>query len=180
MKTLLLLPIIACCLFSFAQTYDFSKVSNSKFPESWDNNRDLRGKNGQVLAWAYIKTGRKYENRLCLTLVYGPDSTGNIEYFISQMFSSEKPFDKWSYAMVHYLPNKRDTTAKLQIGFFDTHIRRFTNKPNEKEIYDLLTKWNFSLFAKGSKTLEAGIDETLWLNSFGFPIDKKKLTTIYN
>ena len=60
------------------------------------------------------------------------------------------------------------------------HIKDFKSKPTEKELYDLLEKWNFNFYRGDVKTMEAGIDEKLWLEVFGFDIDAKRLTTKNN
>ena len=54
-------------------------------------------------------------------------------------------------------------------GFYDVHLKRFNHKPSKKEIYSLLNKWEFTFEEKnGLSTIESGIDENLWLTTFGF------------
>jgi len=142
--------LLLCLPLSFfsvhGQTNDFSIIKNSAFPESWDNNRELRGRNGLVLAWTHTKSGKKNEGKSCITLIFGLDSIGNTEYFVIERYTNEKPFTKWDYAWIHYLPNNVDSVSGLRVGFFDNHIKRFEHQPTEKEVYDLFSKSKPPLF----------------------------------
>jgi hypothetical protein len=170
-----LFTLLTTPLSTFAQVDSFSKIINSTFPGKWDTNRDLRGRNGRVLAWTHIRSNRKNESKSCITLVFGPDSTGNIEYFISEMFTNKKPFKNWNHAWVYRQPAKPDSASGLRIGLFYIHLKRFDHKPTEDELYGLFAEWNFHFFEKDSKTFEAGVDEKLWFNTFGFIPDREKI-----
>ena len=80
----------------FSQIDSSSKIVNTQFPDSWDKNRDLRNKRGQILAWVHYKSN-VYENKICIDFVTGKDSLGRIAYYISGMHSSKKPFNKWNF-----------------------------------------------------------------------------------
>ncbi len=149
--------------------FQINAQNESKFPDSWDTNNDLRGSNGEVLAWTHKKdTTRPFEYKSCITLVVGKDSLGMDEYFISQMYTNEKPFNKWHQSSIHYGP---DSTQLF--GFHDVHIERFDHKPTEQEIYKLLDRWMFKLEKNDWITIEHGIDDSLWLKYFGFKPNKK-------
>ena len=151
------------------------KIASASFPDSWDTNKNLRGKNGKVLLWKHVRNDRKNEWRNCIVLVIHSDSSGNNNYSISEMYTNKKPFKKWHFAWTQYFPNSSDTPQKSIEGIFNTHLTTFTHKPTERELFDLFSKWDYSLIEKFSTTLEAGIDESLWLETFGFPPDKRKL-----
>jgi hypothetical protein len=97
-----------------------------------------------------------------------------MQYFISHMFTHDKPFTKWQHAWIHYLPSGDDSVSEMSVGYFDMHIERFTHQPTAKELYGLLAKWRFYLVRKDTQILEAGIDEKLWFSTFGFPVDKQR------
>jgi hypothetical protein len=152
------------------------KIVNKKFPDNWDANRDLRHKNGKVLAWAHYRLDRNTRSKSCLLLVCGSDSSGSINYYISVMYTNKKPYNKWYTGWTHYLPDRSDSCSGLNIGYFDMHLKRFDHKPTEIELNNLLSKWDFSLTSISVKLIEAGIDEELWFDTFGFIPDKKMLT----
>ena len=129
----------------------------------------------KVFAWTHIKQKNVFEAKSCLVIVTRLDSTGIREYYISEMFSDEKPFDKWNVSWIHYLPDRADTVSGLRFGYFDVHVERINHKPTKQEIYDLLHKWEFSLCKNKAETIEAGFDGRLWFDIFGFVPDKKEL-----
>lgn len=176
MKYFLFLTTLICIETSLAQRNNPIEVKNSKFPNAWDKNRNLRMRNGKVLAWVHKLNGRGAGYRSCILLVQGTDSSGKAQYFISEMYTDKKPFDKWNQGWIHYGPNLHDTTSKFQIGYFDVHIEKFSHVPAEKELYDLLFRWKFSFFDASMKTIEAGIDKQLWLSIFGFEPEVKKFS----
>lgn len=160
------------CVSTTAQGIGFPEVKNTVFPDSWDKNRNLRGRNIVVLAWTHTMINKHNQARTCLTFLSGTDSTGNPEYFISEMSSYKKPFRKWRHSWNYYSPDFTYYDSTFRVGRFDIHLELFNHKPTETELYDLLSKWGFHLFNKNAKTIEAGIDEALWLRTFGFPVDK--------
>jgi hypothetical protein len=154
-------------LFSYGLSAQNTPVNSGSFPDSWDKNRDLRGENGQVLAWVHQKDERPFEVKNCILVVYGPDSAGRMEYYISQQYTNEIPFDKWHTGSIHYGPGQSGL-HDLNSGYWDVHIEKFDHIPTEKELYDLFNKWKFSFYTEGWQTIEAGIDEKLWKELFGF------------
>lgn len=173
LSVLFLISLIISSIAVHGQSQKTLKFGDSTFPGNWDKNRDLRGRNGVVLAWTHTRSSRNTESKSCIKLVAGLDSAGKAVYFISEMYSDKKPFNKWHHSWRHYSPNYSDTASKMQFGYFDTHIERFDHKPTEKELYELLMRWEFSLFGKDFKTIEAGADGKLWLETFGFIPDRK-------
>ena len=136
----------------------------STFPELWDKNRNLRGEKGQVLSWTYKKdTIRPFEYKSCIMLVMGKDTSGKDEYYISEMYTNEKPFNEWNHASIHYGP---DSTQLF--GFHDVHIEKFDHKPSQKEIFILLNHWKFKLIEDDWITVEYGIDKKLCMKYFEF------------
>jgi hypothetical protein len=138
-----------------------SKIVNANFPNSWDVNRELRGKDGQVLAWAHFKANKTEQSKSCLTLQCWQDSSSKMNYLISAKHSYEQPFNTWRQGYMHYA------------GLLDTHIKGFDHKPTEKELTDLILRWQYCLINMDVKTVEAGLDEKLWFDTFGFIPDKK-------
>lgn len=173
-SSILFLAILVSSAPTFAQDYNLSAITNSAFPDNWDTNRDLRKRNGKVLAWKHTKRGTYFEGKSCITLVVGSDSTGNTEYFVGEMYSNEKPFTKWHYGFIHYSDYFTDSATGMTFGFRDLHLERYSHRPAEEELYSLFQKWNYVFFEKNSKTIEAGLDEKLWREIFGFVPDRKK------
>ncbi len=137
---------------------------NATFPDSWDTNRDLRGAQGQVLAWTHkIDTARPYEYKHCLILFVAKDSSGKDEYFVAEMYTNEKPFNKWHYSAIHFGPD-----PPRMFGFHDLHLEQFDHRPSRQEMYKLLDRWMFKLTEEGWIIQEWGIDEKLWMQYFGF------------
>ena len=110
-----------------------------------------------------------------MTFTYSVDSAGCDVYYLSGMYTDEKPFNKWYYMWIHRLPEFSDTTSGIRIGYFKFYLEKFNYKPSEKELNDLLDEWDFTLFEKDTKIIEAGIDNNLWMDTFGFVPDKKKI-----
>jgi len=148
------------------------KSDVNTFPNSWDSNRNLRGNNGEVLAWTHKKVkSTSLEYKSCITIVAGVDSSGKDEYYISQTYSNEKPFNKWNISSIHFGPDSNNN-----MGFYDLHIEEFDSIPSKQEIYNLLDRWMFELNDYDDwTTIEMGIDEDLWSKYFGFIPDSKDL-----
>lgn len=161
-----------------AQVGNFESAKNSVFPNEWDENRDLRGKNAKVLMWKHVKRGTSYEARYCITLLGGSDSLGNVEYFISEQYSNTTPFIKWHYGFIHYSDYFIDSATGISFGYRDLHLQKYDHRPSEDELYKLFQKWRYATPKPNTEIIEAGIDEKLWLNTFGFAVDRQKLSKI--
>lgn len=148
---------------------------DTTFPENWDANRTLRHRNGEVLLWAHYNRGMANERRVCLVLVTGEDSSGNTDYYLSEMYSDTKPFNKWNYGFIHYSDYFKDTVTGFSFGFHDVHLEVFHHKPTQAELMALLRKWEFCLYERNYKTILAGINSRLWLKRFGFVPDLNQL-----
>lgn len=164
--------------YSDAQAGNCRVVANAAFPNNWDTNRGLRKRNGKVLMWRHIKNVDSNEVRSCIVLVSGPDSTGKPEYFISEWYSDEKPFTKWNRSLSYYPNYFVDTKTGMKFGFRDVHLERYDHKPTKNELYYLLQKWHYTFFETGVQIIEAGVDERLWFETFGFIPDKKEMAQI--
>ena len=175
-KLFLLVILSIPYITSYAQVDSSLRIITGKFPDSWDKKRNLRSRNGKILAWVHFKSGEKFENKVCLQLVYGPDSTGNIEYFISEMYTNKKPFKKWNYEKTRYENYSVDTITGLKFGYWDIHLEVFKHKPTEEELYSLFKKWKFRFLENDPDMVEAGLDDKLWLLVFGFSPNRKLLT----
>lgn len=147
----------------WALSNSFSQ-GNTTFPESWDKTRNLRGNNGQVLAWTHkTDTVRDFTYKTCITLAITEDSIGNSKYYIIEEYSTDKKFKTWNTASIHYGPKPGE-----MLGFHDLHIESFETKPTLEEINALLKRWMYHLTEDDWITLESGIDEALWMKHFGF------------
>ncbi len=177
-KYLFSLVILIYTAPTFAQLDTLSKIYNSEFPDSWDSNRELRNRNGKILCWKHIKSGTSSEIKSCIVIVSGPDSTGNMEYYISEKYSNKKPFNKWHWGFIYYADYAIDSATGMKFGFRDLHLKKYNHKPTEDELYGLFRKWEYAFFEEGSQTIEAGLDEKLWLDIFGFIPRRDKLTRI--
>lgn len=178
MISMFMLAVLAPASAIHAQTGDLRKVVHSAFPDRWDVNRNLRSRNGKVLLWQYTKRDDGFEMKSCITLVSGPDSSGKTEYFISEKYADKKPFAQWQYGFIYYADYFTDSATGMRFGFRDVHIERYDHKPTESEIYALLRKWHYAFFKRVSQTIEAGLDEKLWLDTFGFVPGTKRLSGI--
>lgn len=162
MKLLLIVLFFIATIPTHAQVAD-TLYSKGPFPESWDKNHDLRGTNSKVLAWVHRKDDRPFELKACITLLIRSDSLGKAVYCISEKYTNEKPFNKWDIGSKHHAPREGEF-----FGFHDIHLRQFDHKPSKAELYQLLNYWGVSLYKNGWRTIECGIDEQLWLDTFGF------------
>ncbi len=151
------------CLVLCALSNSFSQ-GNTTFPESWDKTRNLRGNNGQVLAWTHrTDTSRNFSYKTCIILSIIEDSLGNSKYYIKEEYSTDKKFKTWNTASIHYGPKPGE-----MFGFHDLHIESFETKPTLEEITTLLDRWMYHLNEEGWVTHESGVDEELWMKYFGF------------
>lgn len=162
MKPLLIVLFLITTIPTHAQVAD-TLYSNTRFPESWDKNHDLRGANSKVLAWTHKKNDEPFELKVCIKLLTSTDSAGKPVFYISEKYTNEKPFNKWHTGSTHYGPQEGQN-----FGFHDIHLKTFDHKPSKAELYQLLNNWKFSLYEKDWQTIECGIDEQLWLDTFGF------------
>ena len=160
----------------FSQIDSSSKIVNTQFPESWDKNRNLRNKRGQILAWLHYRN-TQYENKVCIDFVKGKDSLGKTKYFISEMHTDKKPFNRWNY-MYTRIENYFTSPNGMKFGYWDLHLEEFDHKPTEEELYALLKKWDFWFLENDPNMVEAGLDDKLWLSVFGFLPDRKRLTIV--
>ena len=147
-------------------------VSDTSFPESWDRKQKLRGSVYDVLAWVHKKDISGNEIRSCLTVFESTDSPGKPQYFLSQHYTDKKPFTKWNYDFIYY-GRSAFTDSGIIVGYFDLHLEIFDHKPSEKELYELIRKWEFEFYNEDWITLEAGLDSKLWQTVFGFKPDLK-------
>lgn len=162
MKTIFLILIISITAVTFGQSVKNPPISKGTFPKDWDITNKL--KDYKILAWTQKKDSRPFEYRSCICLSSRFISEGKMEFFIEEKYTNEKPFTKWNTSMIHFSPKESDSTT----GYWDFHLQKFDHKPTEKEMYELLTKWNFKFYVKNWKTITAGINENLWLKELGF------------
>lgn len=162
MKQILFTVCTIIAVITKAQTTNYL-CSKGHFPDTWDKNHDLRGNRTKVLAWTHKKDDQPFELKICITLLISSDSLGKPLYYISEKYTNEKPFNKWYTASIHYAPKEGQV-----FGFHDLHLEEFDHKPSKIELYELLNHWEFNLNEKDWQTIECGIDEQLWLDSFGF------------
>lgn len=165
---LLVLLLLCIPAISFAQVKPGQDFINGTFPESWDTKQSLRHKCEQVLLWKQASRGHKTAYRKCILVLATKDSAGGDMYFISEMYSTAAPFTKWSYGFINYANGLKDTVSGLTFGFHDLHLEVYHHTPTEAELMALLRKWEFFLYDKQETTRVAGIDNKLWLKTFGF------------
>ena len=173
-RLLVSLLIVLSSSFAYSQEDTTSKIVNSKFPNGWDKNRNLRGRNAKILAWVCYKS-KGFENKVCISIIPGEDSTGKPEYILSEMHTNKKPFNKWDYVFSYikdYFINERG----LKIGYWYVHLEIFNHKPTETELYSLIKKWRFRFIPSDPAMIEAGLDDNLWLEIFGFLPNRSLLT----
>lgn len=148
-------------LWAFGNSFAQDKAT---FPESWDEKRNLRDNNEQVLAWTHkTDTTRDYTYKTCITFRIREDSLGNQKYYLEEEYSTDKRFTNWNSGFIHYGPKPGE-----MLGFYDFHLKLFKTKPTLEEITTLLDRWMYHLKEDGWVTLESGIDEALWMKYFGF------------
>ncbi len=169
MRILFLLLSLVISFSAQGQRENHPIIAATEFPKNkWDKENDL----SLVLAWTYKKYDSGVKVKLCINLLNYTDSTGNSRYYISQMFTNQKPYDTWFHSWIHYGP---DYNAGSDFGYRDVHLKDFKHILCEEELYDLLSKWKFSLIGKNAETIEAGVDQSLMQSFFGFKLDLNRL-----
>jgi hypothetical protein len=147
-------------------------VADTSFPESWDRKQKFRENVYNVLAWVHQKDESGYEYRSCLVIFESVDSLGRPEYFLSQHYTNKKPFKKWNYSSIHY-GGGYFTASGIEVGYHDLHLEIYDHKPTQKEVYELINKWEFKFYKKDWITVEAGLDSVLWQAILGFKPDSE-------
>jgi hypothetical protein len=148
----------------------------SVIPDTWNTNKDIRKKIGDVLAWKHIKVRtQQYEEKSCIGIRIEPDSLGRYYYIVSEIYSNKDPFDTWIYQYTYYDNYYIDTVTKIKTKDWDLNIKAYNHKPSEAELYALLQKWQFHLSEIDPNTIEAGLNDNLWKSTFGFLPNRKIL-----
>ena len=170
MKLLFVTAFLYYSLSVIAQDNKKVAVADTSFPENWDRKHKLRGNVYNVLAWVHHKDEYGYEYRSCLVIFESTDSLGKPEYFFSEHDTNKKPFNKWRYSSIHY-SGGFFTNSGIEVGYHNLHLEVYDHKPTQKELYELISKWQFKFYKENWITVEAGFDSKLWQIFFDFKPD---------